>query len=334
MRPIRAYFFSFILLLVVQSHAQVNFTAGIDTPAVYELISQPGLTISNITIHCDNSAYGEFKGNSELPMTHGLFLSTGNATSLFSSNDAENTTTSFGTTDTIPNFSPMNDVCSIEFDAQSPDSTIQFIFSFGSEEYPEYVNSSFNDVFAILVQGPNPFFSGNYNNLNIAYLPDSSSTCINHVNTQQNMNVFYDNTYPHGTFIEYDGLTTWMIATVSVFPDSVYHFTFVIGDQDDPFFDSGGFIAAQDSDNHALPALPEAGIDCYPNPVTDELYWMPRRGLSISSAILYDEIGRVVYVVEDPSEQRSIDMSQYAKGIYVLEIETTFFAYRFKVVKM
>lgn len=334
MRPIRAYFFIFSFLFVAQLQAQVIFTPGIDTATVHELLTQPGLSISNIIIHCDNSAYGEFTGNSELPMTHGLFLSTGTASSLFSGNDAENTTMAFGTFDTIMNFMPMNDLCSIEFDARSSDSTIQFKFSFGSEEYPEYVNSSFNDVFAILIQGPNPFFSGNYNNLNIAYLPDSSSTCINHVNTQQNVAVFYDNTYPQGTFIEYDGLTTYMIATVSVIPDSVYHFTFVIGDQDDPFFDSGGFIAAQDSDNHTLPALPEAGIDCYPNPVTDELFWMPRRGLTISSAILYDEIGRVVYVVEDPSEQRSIDMSQYARGVYVLEIETAFFEFRFKIVKM
>lgn len=334
MRPIRAYFFSFILLFVVQLHAQVNFNAGIDTTSIHELLSQPALTISNITIHCDNSAYGEFTGNSELPITHGLFLSTGTASSLFSSNDAENTTTSFGTTDTIPNFTPINDVCAIEFDARSADSTIQFIFSFGSEEYPEYVNSSFNDVFGILVRGPNPFFSGMYNNLNIALLPDSSSTCINHVNTQQNFSVFYDNTFPHGTFIEYDGLTSYMTATVYVIPDSTYHITIVIGDQDDPFFDSGGFIAAQDSDNHVLPGLPESGIDCYPNPVTDELFWMPRRGLDISSAILYDEIGRVVYVVSDPKEQRSIDMSKYARGIYFLEIETAFFQYRFKVVKM
>lgn len=326
------------LLLAVSSstalYAQIHLNVGIDTTAIRELISQPTLAIFNVTVNCDSLAYGEFEGNSELPITHGLFIGTGLARDAFSANDQENSTTAFGTLDTIPGLMPRNDACAIEFDVRSTSNTISFIFSFGSEEYPEYVNSGFNDVFAILVSGPQPFFAGNYNNLNVAYLPDSSSTCINHVNTNQNMTVFYDNTFPHGTFIEYDGLTTYLRATINVIPDSTYHITFAIADQDDPHFDSGGFIAAEDSDNHPLPSLPESGVDSYPNPVTDDLYWMPRQGLTISSAILYDEIGRVVYIVKDPTEQRSIDMSQFASGVYVLEIETAFFQYLFKVIKL
>lgn len=323
----------FPLLFSISLHGQVLFTPGIDTSAIHDLISQPSLAISNIIINCDNSAYGEFKGQSELPITHGLFLSTGKGSDAFSRNDSENETMVFGTQDTISGFLPRYDVCAIEFDVRSTDSVISFLFSFGSEEYPEYVNSGFNDVFAILVSGRRPNTWFNYVNMNIAFLPDSSSTCINHVNTNMNMTSFYDNTFPRGTFMEYDGLTAYLRASVNVVPDSLYHIIFVIGDQDDPYFDSGGFIAAEDSDNRPLPVMPASGVDCYPNPVTDELVWLPTQGLSIVSARLYDDIGRLVYEVADPMEQRTIDMRHYAPGMYILQVEGAYFHFTFKVIK-
>lgn len=320
------------LCIAVKVSAQLTVSHGIDSAAVHTLLAHPSLQISNITMNCDATAYGEFSGRSELPMTHGLYVSTGKGSDLFSQNLSESTSTAFGTTDTIQGLPSTRDVCAIEYDVRSSENTLSFIYSFGSEEYPEYVNSPFNDVFVILIRGPRPA-GGTYNNVNIAMLPDFSNTCINHVNPQQNDSLFYDNTFPQGYFVSADGLTAYIRAAVDILPDSLYHITIAIGDRDDPFFDSAGFLAAEDSDNHALPIMPPSGIDCFPNPVSDLLSWLPATGLEIKSAVLYDAAGRVVYIVEDPNEQRSIDVSQYARGFYVLRIEATFFTYTFRVVK-
>lgn len=312
---------------------QIVVQTAIDTSSIRELTAQNGLNVFNVQVKCDSTAYGEFSGYSELPISHGLFISTGKGSDLFRSNQAENTTTSFGTQDTIIGFDPTNDVCAIEFDARSNSNTIEFIFSFGSEEYPEYVFSPYNDEFAILISGPRPT-GGQYINMNIAWLPDNTSTCISHLNSFSNMTFFYDNTFPQGRFISYDGLSAYFTASLQVIPDSTYHVTFVIGDENDSFYDSGGFIAAEDSDNHALPVMPPSGVDCYPNPVVDELTWLPAQGVTIYSADLYNELGQLVYAVQDPMEQRSIDMSNYSCGYYMLHIETAFRVYTFRVIKI
>lgn len=328
----RVVTFCAILFASAELSAQLIVSHGVDTATIHSLLNQPSLQISNITVSCDALAYGSFSGISELPITHGLYLSTGRGSDLFTQNLSESTSTQFGTTDTIRGLSSTHDVCAIEYDIRSTNNMLSFVFSFGSEEYPEYVNSSFNDVFAILISGRRPDGSA-YDNFNIARLPDASTTCINHVNPQQNDSVFYDNTFPQGYFISADGLTAYIRASIDIIPDSLYHITIAIGDQDDPFFDSAGFLAAEDSDNHALPVMPASGVDCYPNPVSDVLSWLPTVGLDIVSAVLYDAAGRVVYIVEDPMEQRSIDMRQYARGVYILRIEGLFFTYTFRVVK-
>lgn len=44
----------------------------------------------------------------------------------------------------------------LEFDFVSISGTVSFEYVFASEEYPEYACSSFNDVFAFFVTGPDP----------------------------------------------------------------------------------------------------------------------------------------------------------------------------------
>ena len=55
------------------------------------------------------------------------------------------------------------DICSIEFDFVPLDNSIQFNYQFGSDEYPEYVDSPYNDVFAFIISDGNRFSeSGEY----------------------------------------------------------------------------------------------------------------------------------------------------------------------------
>jgi hypothetical protein len=313
--------------------AQVVTHSGISALRIDSLLTQPGLDISNVTITCDSFAYGEFEGNSELPFTHGIAITTGSFFNCFTRNDSANSSSAYNTQATIPAFNPTYDLCLFEFDAVSATNTIRIPFSFGSEEYPEYVNSAYDDEFEIQINGINPD-GGNYTNWNFAWLPDNTTLSINHVNDQHNQVAFYNNMFPSGSYIEHDGLTNFMYATVNVVPGQLYHIVFVIGDRDDPFFDSGGFIAASDSEIRHLPVAPPSGVDCYPNPVVDFVTWLPEANTEIYSAELYDQSGRIVHKVEDPLSQRSINMTAYACGYYFLRIETYFRSYTFKVVKV
>ncbi len=48
------------------------------------------------------------------------------------------------------------DASMLEFDFIPESDTLHFKYVFGSEEYSDYVNSQFNDVFGYFVSGPNP----------------------------------------------------------------------------------------------------------------------------------------------------------------------------------
>jgi hypothetical protein len=102
-------------------------------------------------------------------------------------------------------------------------------FVFGSEEYPEFVSGSFNDGFGIFISGPNPA-GGNYNNYNIARLPNGQLVSIDNVNA--NTNAQYYNTNNTGV-IQYDGYTDGLTAQLSVIPCSTYHVKIIIADARD-----------------------------------------------------------------------------------------------------
>jgi len=48
------------------------------------------------------------------------------------------------------------DASALEFDFIPTECMISFYYVFGSEEYPEFVGTQYNDVFAFLLTGPNP----------------------------------------------------------------------------------------------------------------------------------------------------------------------------------
>ena len=50
--------------------------------------------------------------------------------------------------------SSVNDLCILEFDFEAGGDSIAFNYVFGSDEYLEWVNSSYNDIFAFFLSGP------------------------------------------------------------------------------------------------------------------------------------------------------------------------------------
>src|SRR5690606_26124376 len=85
------------------------------------------------------------------------------------------------------------DACVIEFDFIPSSENIAFGFVFGSEEYPEYVNSVFNDVFAFIVTN-----TSTNEKFNIAHLPATGEpVTVNNVNHLKNQEYFIDNPAPN-----------------------------------------------------------------------------------------------------------------------------------------
>jgi len=211
-----------------------------------------GVTVSNITFTGNPAALGGFTGGAttNLGLNSGIILATGNATDAAGPNSSGSTSTSFNL-GSDPQLAALitqsvNDAAAIEFDFVPVGDTLRFKYVFGSDEYPEFVNS-YNDVFGFFVSGPNPS-GGNYVNENIALIPGTNTAVtINNINNGTNnagpcVNCQYYVNNVGGISVEYDGFTTVLTAEVLVTPCQTYHFKIAIGDAGDFSYDSGVFL--------------------------------------------------------------------------------------------
>ncbi len=182
-------------------------------------------------------------GGTDLGVMAGIFISTGNVFDAIGPNDGSATGTAMGIsgdTDLDALLGAVTyDGVTIEMDILSSDSILNFSYVFASEEYPEFVGSAFNDVFAFYMSGPG--LSGKEN---IALVPGTTQpVAINNINSGMNANYYIDNT--DGQLIEFDGYTTEMQATVKVIPNETYQVKIVVADAMDAIFDSGIFLGIE-----------------------------------------------------------------------------------------
>ena len=154
------------------------------------------------------------------------------------------------------------DVGGIEFDFVPVGKTVSFEYAFASEEYCEFVDTEFNDVFGFFVSGPgiNGPFSNNA--ANVALVPGTNDfVAINSVNYGTNPGYYIKNelfeetdecdipfapVYPE--YIEYDGMTVQLTATINVIPCETYHIRLLVADVGDDILDSGVFLGAKTFD--------------------------------------------------------------------------------------
>jgi len=161
----------------------------------------------------------------------------------------------------------------LEFDFVPSGDSISFRYVFGSEEYPEFVCSQFNDAFGFFLSGPGingPFTN---NAINIALIPGGNTpVAINTVNSgtpggaypastcaAANPNWQSDSQYyvnnATSTTIVYDGITVVLTARAAVQCGEVYHIKLAIADASDGSFDSGVFLEA--GSFSSVPFIPE-----------------------------------------------------------------------------
>ena len=207
-----------------------------------------------LNITANNGAFGYFNNNDgPFPFSSGLIIASGpidNAEGPNNSGSQGGSLGSGGDSDlaAIASGFTINDATVVEFDFIPASNEVSFKYIFGSEEFPEYANSSFNDAFGFFLSGPG--ISGPYSNsaINIAILPNGQPVTIDNVH---NYNYYIaspsSSSNSPGSYsgsVEYDGNTIVLTATATVQACETYHIKLAVGDAGDSAYDSGVFIEA------------------------------------------------------------------------------------------
>lgn len=231
-------------------------TPGVDAQALAQTLIGPGVTVANVQYSGAPVAAGTFTGGTGIVgFAQGVILSSGDIGSVVG---PDNTSDSMSTDNLMPADPVLDglvggltqDAAVLEFDFQVPSATVfSFQYVFASEEYDEWVNTQYNDVFAFVLNGQN-----------IALIPGTSTpVAINNVNCGNpwappggsNCALYTSNSCDsHGqTFpctllaTEMDGLTSVFSATGTVQP-GWNHIKLAIADRGDGIYDSNVFLRA------------------------------------------------------------------------------------------
>lgn len=226
--------FATTLALLSGSASALVVNSSNDANALANSLSGSGIVITNAALSAANStATGTFSGGAaSIGFDTGVLLTTGTVDCAAGANTQTNCTGG-GTTSTL------------SFDFTTTTGNIFFNYVFASEEYNEFVGSTFNDSFELLLNG-----------VNIALLPNGGTVSINNVNNGSNAEFFRDNTVL-GLDTQYDGLTTLLTASASGLTGT-NSFEFRIQDVGDSSFDSGVFVQAGTFSAEPSP-IPEPG---------------------------------------------------------------------------
>jgi hypothetical protein len=219
------------------------------------LLGSPSIAVSNVRFTGSDSALGTFVGGTGIiGFENGIILSSGQINHVIGPNQFSNVSGSNSRPgdpaldSLIPGFETQ-DAAILEFDF-SCDAVrkIGFQYVFASDEYNEFVNNEFNDVFGFFVNGQN-----------VALLPDGKTVVsINSVNggnpfgdtaTSSNPEYFrnndecqFDGSCQINT--EMDGLTVVLIAEAEIHP-GLNHIKLAIADAGDDIYDSDVFLKGQ-----------------------------------------------------------------------------------------
>ncbi len=253
---VRAFLF-FLIVFPVAVEAQLTLTPGLSAYQLASMLAGPGVQIINPVITSPSNYYSSFTANgTNLGLASGILLTTGDysiATGPNNQNGAATIDNNPGDP-TLQAIAGVNtyDAAVLEFDFIPQNDTIRFRYIFASEEYPEYVCSTYNDLFGFFISGPGIIGVQNIaiipgTNIPVAINAVNSGTPGSNSNPNSPCNLSYPNFYVDntgGTSIQYDGFTTLLTAIALVTPCQVYHLKIVITDAGDADYDSGVFLEA------------------------------------------------------------------------------------------
>jgi hypothetical protein len=206
------------------------------------LSSSSGITINSVTYTGSNAASGQFtNGNSSgIGINSGITLSTGYLSDVASGFDDDNGTAGNPALEAYNGGQQTNNASTLEISFTPTGNQIAFSYVFASREYPDFVNSQYNDVFAFLVNGTN-----------FALIPGSDDfVSINNVNCgdengngPSNCNLFNDNRDGSISGLDVGGFTDLFDFTAPVNAGVVNTLVLSIADTTDDILDSIVFLA-------------------------------------------------------------------------------------------
>ncbi len=233
------------------------------------LIGGGCLVVENVIYKGNARALGSFnkRNNMDIGFSQGIMLLTGDSTNIYGPNDDEggfNGQQFFSAGDPDldgllppdPFGNPIEtfDAAVLEFDFVPTSETLTFNYVFASDEYPEFVCSTFNDVFAFFISGP-----GIVGQQNIALIPNTNTAvAINSVNrgspggafepedcTSLGNSQYYVNNPQGSPSSQMDGYTIPLTAIATgLTPCVPYHIKLAIADGGDAQYDSAVFLEA------------------------------------------------------------------------------------------
>jgi hypothetical protein len=334
-------FICFILFPVLSYGQLITYQASAQSLINSSFLGQ-NYIVSNVQYIGDSLAKGQFNGElTNLGLTEGIVLTTGTAMdtttgpwSVSVGPHGPNNNGSAGLDNGAYGYQPLTilageqtmNAAVLEFDFIPLIDSISLNYVFGSEEYPEFVNAGYNDVFAILLSGP-----GIVDTINIALLPDGTPVTIDNVNNSQACvnSAYYvengngsENPYDSlDTYIQYDGFTISLSASKGgLLIGETYHLIIAISDVGDGAYDSGLFIEkcadcsyAVGINNNDL----ELGMSIYPNP-SKGLLNIEMNNTPSGDILIFDTVGRLVIKNEVTEISTVLDVQNLQKGIYIV----------------
>jgi hypothetical protein len=250
-----------------------DLESGPTANGLAESLAGAGVAVSNVTYTGSERAAGEFTGGSEsVGFESGVVLDTGkvqtNASDEPCAQGLEGPNTCYEATEgnaagpsgsadstafllagdeqlsALSGFET-SDAAVLEFEFIPQHPSVQFSYVFGSEEYSDFANTSFNDVFAFFVNGKN-----------CALVPGTSEpVSVNTINngsdaeggdiTPRHAQFFRDNVRPKPTIdTQMDGLTTILACDATVNVGVRNKMKLAIADASDEQLDSAVFLEA------------------------------------------------------------------------------------------
>ncbi|WP_243611688.1 Hint domain-containing protein [Shimia aestuarii] len=233
---------------------ELTYDTGASATEMAQEIFGDGVTVVNASYSGSNGSSAIYSNGDTIspeatPGDTGVILSTGNVRDFTNSggggwwggsstntNQSSSTSTNTSGENNNPLFN--NIVGSNTYDAAylevqfiptGDTMTMQFVFS--SEEYPEYINSIYNDAVIVMVNGEE-----------VEVAVGSGNASISTVNTTNNSNLYLDNT-GDAYNTEMDGFTVTMTLTMDVDPGELNEILIGIVDVGDSSYDSNVLIA-------------------------------------------------------------------------------------------
>jgi hypothetical protein len=227
-----------------------DLTGPLTATDLAEALAGVGVTVSNVTyVGADEAAGGFSGGTGIIGFEAGIILGSGSAVDVVGPNTEDSVTTNNQTPgdsdlDALSGFVTL-DASVLEFDFIPDGAQIFFDFVFASDEYNEFVNSQFNDVFA--------FYINDFNCATVGVNDDPIT--INTINNgnpydsdpRSNPELYRNNDLDDGggsIDTEMDGLTVVLTCGSLVDVGVTNHMKLAIADASDSSYDSNVFIKA------------------------------------------------------------------------------------------